>query len=216
MVLLIFCCTIVLLMASHSFRQNYATGVDNFYTNHGKGYRNPHAPALKRVFRTMLNRWSNKLCFTKTLDLACGSGEVTEFLQYWLEKNGKKVKVGCIDHASEELEKDTIYIEGSDPFTYEAYEERMKVPAARYSFEDIENGILSEKNFDIIIASYAMHLVDPSRLYATCQQLAFISKYLIIIAPTKKPDIQSSMGWMLEETFTEDKIHVRLYTSIYQ
>ena len=82
-------------LVSHSFRENYAGGVDKFYTSHGSEYRNPHAPVLKRVFRSLLARWSTQISFHRTLDLACGSGEVTESMKEWFNAQGIPVVAGC-------------------------------------------------------------------------------------------------------------------------
>jgi hypothetical protein len=43
-----------------------------------------------------------------------------------------------------------------------------------------------------------MHLIDETRLLATCNQLSFIADYLVIISPHKKPEINEAMGWTLK------------------
>ena len=200
-------------MASHSFRKNYEVGVETFYSSHGNQYKNPHSPTMKRVFRSMLNKWKNTVNFNKTLDLACGSGEATQFLKEQFERQGIHTIIG--DFTDVDCDPNCVYIEGSDPFTYEAYEKRMGISASRFSFEDIEGGFLEGRFYDTIISSYAMHLIDTSRLYSTCVQLAMVSKHLIIVSPIKRPEITSSMGWNIIDQFVEEKIHVRLYSSAY-
>lgn len=197
---------------SVSFRDNYAQGVETYYEHYGDNYKNPHDPRLQRVLKVMLDRWNALASFEKTLDLACGSGEVTVAIQNWFTPRGVTVNVGSFEDGT--TTPNEIFVEATDPFTFKAYENRIGVPAKRISFEDIESGCL-ETVYTMIISSYAMHLIEPSRLFTTCQQLAFAAHHMIVISPHKRPVIDSSMGWQLEQQFIEDRTHLWLYKSLY-
>lgn len=199
-------------MASHfystSFRENYGQfGVDNYYDNYGANYRNPHEAKLKRALLQMLAKWKGALALGKVMDLACGSGEVALVLKEWDAKQRQSSGGdGC------ELE-----LIGCDPYTYAAYEERLGCPALRHSFQDIADGVLyDEGEYDTIFCCYAMHLVEKDRLYALCQGLAQVAVYLVIVTPHKRPDIQESMGWALEDELVIDKVRMRRYRSVYK
>ena len=190
--------------ASHSFRKNYEKGVEQFYESHGDHYRNPHEPVLRKIFRNLLGRWSRQISFRRTLDLACGSGEASLFVKEFFEKQGFTVAVGTVPEELPEGQDLTIFIEGADPFTADAFEERLGVAASTYSFEDIEEGVLSDRGvrYDTIICSYALHLVEPTRMLGTCQQLAMSAAHLIVVTPHKKPDITVAMGWVATEEYS--------------
>ena len=203
------------MITSNSFRKNYEQGVDRFYEKNGNSYHNPHEPKLKRVFQLMLQKWGVEVVnFNRVLDLACGSGEVSAAIQTFFTARNRSVVLGPIN-VNDEIDPDKIYIEAADPFTHEAYEKRLGLVPQTYSFADVEGGILSDKQFDVTISSYAMHLIDQSRLFTTCQALALVSAKLIVISPHKRPEIAPSMGWTLEEEFTETKVHVKLYRSMF-
>lgn len=185
-------------MASISFRENYSMGVEEFYCSHGSQYRNPHEADLKRVLPKALERWKDSVNFSAVLDMACGSGEVSLILEEWCLKNS----IPCS-------------VEASDPFTFEAYEKRMARSCGRFSFEDIDRGVLQDRAFSLIVCCYAMHLVPSSRLFSVSQQMSFISPHLLIITPHKKPDISTAMGWELIDEILIDKIRMRLYRSLH-
>ncbi len=82
-------------------------------------------------------------------------------------------------------------------------------------FEDIADGSL-EGTFDVIVCSYAMHLLDTSLLFALLWQLRSNSNLLIIVTPHKRPVITREMGWaLLEELrFPDCRQRYRLYTAV--
>ena len=50
--------------------------------------------------------------------------------------------------------------------------------------------------YDIIICSFALHLLtDPSELFALLYELSTKARWLVIIAPHKKPEIKDGWGW---------------------
>ncbi|GAA5907131.1 hypothetical protein JCM5296_003465 [Sporobolomyces johnsonii] len=70
---------------SHSMRENYQLGVENYYKIVQESYRNPHFPGLKRVLAQLMDTYvaQEKPTSIKVLDLAAGSGEATEALLSW-------------------------------------------------------------------------------------------------------------------------------------
>jgi hypothetical protein len=82
-------------------------------------------------------------------------------------------------------------------------------------FEEIADGAL-EDQFDVIVCSYAMHLLDHSLLFALLWQLRANSQLLIIITPHKRPVITEAMGWsLLEELrFPDCRQRYRLYSAV--
>ncbi|GAA5973399.1 hypothetical protein JCM21900_004911 [Sporobolomyces salmonicolor] len=70
---------------SHSMRENYQLGVENYYKIVQESYRNPHFPGLKRVLAQLMDTYveNEKPTSIKVLDLAAGSGEATEALLSW-------------------------------------------------------------------------------------------------------------------------------------
>src|SRR2546430_40870 len=130
-------------------------GVEAFYRETGSMYRNPHEPELRRLLDVVVREW--KLDLSKVLDLAAGSGEVTMSLR--------------------ELGADEI--EGIDPYTHEAYEQRTGVRAGRENFEDVAAGALAGREYSLIVCSFAMHLVEESRLAGVAYQLSQIGSKLL-------------------------------------
>ena len=59
-------------------------------------------------------------------------------------------------------------------------------PCLNYTFEDIIEGKLSSR-FDAIICSFALHLVEKSRLPDLLYALSELSPILYVISPHKKP-----------------------------
>jgi len=111
-------------------------------------------------------------------------------------------------------------IEGCDPYTYEAFEACVKKPAFGWTFDDIANGTLQEfltekghDNIGLCVCSFALHLLDTSKLYSVCFQLASHCKFLLILSPHKKPEIKPNSGWELCFEIVEERIHSRLYRS---
>ncbi|NJL43071.1 MAG: class I SAM-dependent methyltransferase, partial [Pseudanabaena sp. SU_2_4] len=122
---------------------------------------NPHEEAIAKLMALSVNRW--QLNSDRVLDLACGSGEVTLALH------------GLGYHN----------ISGIDPFTYDAYRQRTGNEAETYSFEDIANGVLSDRYYSLIICSFALHLVPISWLPLVIYQLSLIAGSLVVITPNK-------------------------------
>ena len=95
-----------------SIREEYVElGTGGFYAEQGQTYRNPHEGAIRSTLARCHARWS--LDLSHVLDLACGSGEVTLALR---DLGAKK-------------------IDGVDPFTAKAYQDRTGNKALPHSFD---------------------------------------------------------------------------------
>ncbi len=164
-------------------------GVTGFYEQFGSSYRNPHETILQSLLKRVLLEW--KLDLSSVLDLACGSGEATLVLQ----ELGAKVS-------------------GIDPYTFEAFLERTALPAEPFSFDDIANGMLEGRRYSLIVCSFALHLVEVSRLPMLLFQLAQITNTLLILTPHKRPQIKPEWGWNLESEVLEDRVRARLYRTL--
>ncbi|MDE1462056.1 class I SAM-dependent methyltransferase [Spartinivicinus poritis] len=169
-----------------------AKGITGYYKNEGEFYRNPHEPLLESLLKQSLSKKSiSKGCM---LDLACGSGEITIIL----EKYG------------------FTHIEAIDPYTYKAYKSRTGRHAEKFSFEEIAQGGIAGKQYELVICSFAMHLVDESWLPKLCFHLSLIANHLIILTPLKRPKIQADWGWILDFELLENRVRARSYSSLYK
>ena len=141
----------------------------------------------KVLLQTHIPHW--QLDLSHVLDLACGSGEVTLTLQVMGAKQ----------------------VDGIDPYTYKAFEQRTGQPCERLTFEAIAQGEISTRQYSLVVCSFAMHLVAASWLPMLCMQLKQISPALLILTPHKRPDIKSAWGWTLREEVMQDRVRARLY-----
>jgi SAM-dependent methyltransferase len=171
----------------HKIRPQYdAHGVAGFYEKFGATYSNPHEPHLKLLLETLIP--ARNLDLSSVLDLACGSGEVSSVI---LRHGGS--------------------VTGIDPFTFEAYRNRTGLEAERFSFEDIANGVLEGRRFSLIVCSFALHLVEVSRLPMVAFQLAQVGGTLLVLTPHKRPNLKVEWGWKLEAELLEARVRARLY-----
>jgi len=169
-----------------SIRKEYEKyGVEKYYKNFGNNYVNPHFNKLNEGIIKIWKEWN--LPNKNILDLACGSGEISLIIS----------KLNC---------KNII---GCDPFTCDNYFNNTKNKTLRYSFDDITAGKLTTK-FKIIVCSYAMHLIETSKLPNLLFALSSISNLLLIVSPHKKPIIKNY--FTLKQTTIINRIHFNLYT----
>lgn len=172
-----------------SIRSQYEKhGALEFYRAFGSVYRNPHEPAIADAIGLATRRWP--LDLANVLDLACGSGEVTLALRV---SGGARVV-------------------GVDPYTGAAYYERTGQVAQPLTFEEIAAGALDEQQYTTIVCSYALHLVEESRLPLLMWQLAGLSPSLLVLSPHKRPEIHTH--WKLHGEFIHERVHTRLYRSV--
>jgi SAM-dependent methyltransferase len=174
---------------NHIRNQYESLGVDAFYKKEASTYRNPHEQAIKVALRASIVKWRPKLF--SVLDLACGSGEITANLP------------GLAN------------VVGTDPYTSDAYYKRIGKPALQYSFDDISNGCLQPYKFDLVVCSYAMHLLEPSKLHNLLTALAQITDNLLVISPNKRPYIDDmAHGFKLEGSLYIERVRVRYFSSL--
>jgi SAM-dependent methyltransferase len=174
--------------ADEKIRPQYERhGVEGYYAEFGASYSNPHEPHIRRLLERLIPEWH--LDLSSVLDLACGSGEVTTTV---LEHGGT--------------------VTGIDPFTFEAYRARTGLEAERWSFEEIADGALEGRRFGLIVCSFALHLVEVSRLPMVVFQLAQIAEALLILTPHKRPNLKPDWGWHLEAEILEARVRARLYS----
>ncbi|KAF8967080.1 hypothetical protein BDZ97DRAFT_564572 [Flammula alnicola] len=142
----------------------------------------------------------------------------------------------------------------ADPFTAAAYKDRTSYPSSDLSFEAIAEGSLPSVSVNIadgsvrditiadaneeteaqhliemIICSFALHLIEnPSSLFALLWQLSLKARWLIILAPHKRPEIKDGWGWCKWDTdawaecpianasgeYLHDRVHCRVYRSV--
>jgi len=171
-------------------RQAYETwGVEAFYQHYGSTYRNPHEAIVGQVLaRGLVGVPREGL---PVLDLACGSGEVTLALR----------ELGWQD------------IHGIDPYTQQAYLERTGQVAEGFRFEEIEQGVLWGREYGLIVCSFALHLLERSRLPTLAYQLSCIGDRLMVITPHKRPEIRPEWGWTQVDEFCLERVRSRLYFS---
>ena len=171
-----------------AIRQQYERlGAKTFYEQKGADYRNPHEAAIRELLCAVVPRW--QLDLTRVLDLACGSGEVTLALR----------------------ELGAERIEGVDPYTGAAYRERTGQTCEALSFEHVAEGKLAGRDYSLVVCSFALHLLAPSRLPALLFRLAEIAPRLLILTPHKRPEIKAAWGWMLEDEVVIERVRARLY-----
>ena len=161
-------------------------GPEEYYAEWGSEYRNPHEDSLRSAIAQAHQQWA--LDLTKVLDLACGSGEATLELQ----------ELGATE------------IEGADPYTGDAYFQRTGEHALPLTFEQIATGELAERTYTLIVCSYALHLLEPSRLPALLWRLAESAPQLLILSPHKRPVIPRDCGWRLDGEIYHQRVRVRL------
>lgn len=163
-------------------------GVEDFYKQKGSDYINPHLKYIEESIKTIVDGGTVDL--SKVLDLASGTGEVTNILN----------DLGYYD------------IDATDPYLFKEYEENTGYKCMKYSFLDIQQGKLKIKKYSAIICSYGLHLADKSILHDLFWELSMISDYLIIISPNKRPEV-SEDSWELVNEFKNVKSKIRIYTS---
>jgi hypothetical protein len=85
-------------------------------------------------------------------------------------------------------------------FTVRAYEERTSATCLPLSFQDVAEGKLplptqdSQRKYDLAICSFALHLVgDASEMFSLLDELSRRVKWLVVLAPHKKPEV----GYMI-------------------
>jgi len=176
-----------------SIRAEYEThGPAEYYRRHGASYRNPHEVQVRSTLHAAVGAWS--LDLEHVLDLACGSGEAT--LALW--------------------EAGAARVDGVDPYTATAYQERTGQAAETLSFEAVAAGALEGRRYSLIVCSYALHLLDESRLPQTAYQMGRVAPALLVLTPHKRPQLREAWGWRLMGEQVVERVRARYYNSLYE
>jgi hypothetical protein len=181
-----------------AIRNEYARhleGATGYYRDFGATYENPHEHAVV----DLIERWARQHLPLKRengpiLDMACGSGEVTRAL----------LALGVPRER----------ITACDPYTSGAFMARVDDQCEPWSFEDIGSGVFDglTERYSTVICSFGLHLCLPSWLPVVCLALARVSDQLVILTPHKRPTIESSWGWAIEQDVLEPASRVRMRT----
>jgi SAM-dependent methyltransferase len=173
----------------HGYEQH---GVAGYYQAYGAAYRNPHEQAVRQALGAAVARWQPSL--SDVLDLACGSGEATLALRDAGQAGAARVT-------------------GIDPYTAAAYRERTGQPAETFTFEAIAAGALAGRRYSLIVCSYALHLLEPSRLPGLAYTLSRLAPALLVLTPHKRPDLRVEWGWALVGELRVERVRARYYQS---
>jgi len=167
-------------------------GPAEYYQRHGASYRNPHEVQVRSALHAAVRAWAPDLAHV--LDLACGSGEAT--LALW-EAGARRV-------------------DGADPYTAEAYAARTGQAAETLSFEAVAAGALEGRRYSLIVCSYALHLLEESRLPQVTYQLSRVAPALLVLTPHKRPQLREAWGWRLRGEQVVERVRARYYNSLYE
>ena len=173
-----------------SIRDEYQKyGAENFYKNFGNSYVNPHENQIDDAIIFANDNWN--VDFTNTLDLCAGSGEITRIL----------------------LQLNYNNIDAVDPYTSDIYKKKTGRDCEKISFDDIYNGSLQNRYYSTIVCSFALHLVDESKLPILCYRLSTICDNLLILSPHKRPQIKPECGFDKIQEKIVDRVRMILYKS---
>jgi SAM-dependent methyltransferase len=210
-------------MPAEAIRKAYQRhGVEPYYRQFGAQYRNPHELAVRRAVQAAVAAWG--LDLTRVLDLACGSGEVTLALRDdtcptpaqstggWASRASAGL-ANDLDLAKQDRDRGATAVEGLDPYTGAAYQARTGQPAEALSFEAIAGGALDGRRYSLVVCSYALHLVPPSRLPRLAYQLSRIAGALLVLTPHKRPHLRPEWGWRLVGEMVVERVRARSYQS---
>ncbi len=172
---------------SLSVRNEYqSVGVDNYYIQNSETYENPHS---KFALDCLDALWRDE--FINVLDFACGDGLVSKHLA--------KTK--------------SCNVFGCDKFLYERYSRETGNTAFSYSFEDVANGLANFPEFDVIVFSYAIDIVEKSYLSNLLYMLSLFTKHLIVIRPNNH--IIDHFSWKPEKVVKSFKSRGIIYSRTY-
>ncbi|AQW89012.1 putative S-adenosyl-L-methionine-dependent methyltransferase [Erwinia phage pEa_SNUABM_50] len=169
--------------------EQYRTlGVQNFYScpSIQKTYQNPHGQFIIECLNNSFYQYFTENA--SVLDLGSGNGLISHALKT------------CGVHN----------IEGSDKYMYERYTEETGFKCYPYSFEDISDfNCTFEKEYDVIICSYAFDLVPESYRQKLLYALSTYTETLILIRPNSHELISDI--WKLEYKNRTGKSRVTMY-----
>lgn len=159
---------------------------DEYYQQEKENYYNPHFEVVKKLLLQLELEPSTQ----SVIDLCCGNGEVTSVLSEIYP---------------------FVTFTGVDPYLNEVYERKQKLDCLKLSFKDLATDFESFPQTDVIVCSFALHLCPTDLLPTILFNLASKSKYLVILTPNKKPEI--NQFWDLIETQKEERVTMKIYKS---
>jgi hypothetical protein len=210
-------------MESKSIRHKYEQlGIKEYYKNNGDLYSNPHFSIIEKsffkVFEIIYDKFNTKI---NILDFACGDGIISLLITSFIKN--KNIQ--------------NIEIDGSDPYLSSQYLKNNKnnifvSNCYIFGYEDIiKKELFSENNmkqyYDIIIISFAIHLLDKKYEKFFLNKISYHTKYLLIISPTKNKgefesilDInfvkiyETKFSDKIKDDTNEKKVFYKLYKSL--
>jgi hypothetical protein len=209
---------------SKSIREQYENlGVKEYYQNNGDKYSNPHFPIIEKSFDNIfgmiyyqLQKYYQKKTKIDILDFACGDGIITNLILRFIQNNNCQ----------------NIEIDGCDPYLSQQYLKNNQnnifvSNCYTFSYEDILKNDLFNNNmkhfYDIIIISFAIHLLDKKYEKFFLDKISYHTKYLLIISPTKNKGDFENLNFIkiheekfnekLSEKTSEKKVFYKLYMS---
>ena len=219
-------------------------GPSQFYAEHGEEYSNPHGAVLTSLLQQALSSWASsgllglESCSHgcgsggssrpwRVLDLACGGGEASLALEEWWSRCSTSTK-GCQPSGGPKRDESMrLEIEACDPYTAALYCRKTGRQAETWSFEELAAGVLvadGRPPFDLVLASFCLHLLSPEQLCQTLGALAKSSRLLLVATPHKRGlvTIEEHLGWRplaepltaidrTNEGATRHRVRVQLY-----
>lgn len=178
-----------------SLREIYdEVGVQEYYEKGASDYDNPH----KELVRKLLEDNVIDLNLNSVLDLACGDGLVTSIL---IELLGREAFYTCIM--------------GCDPYMDAEYHSKTNRNCIKMSFKDIAVQGLKDRvrkgRVGCIICSFGLHLCEKSMLPDLTWRLSEISDTLVVISPTKFPNLGAAKVEKSTSTPEGKRVHYREY-----
>lgn len=218
-------------------------GAQKFYARYGEAYTNPHQHVLEETLTQGLDAWAASGVLSafpwRILDLACGGGEASSIIDSWCKRHGDATsstsnrsthlttsgKRKVRDHNAQAC----VHIDACDPYTAPLYESKTGRRAEHWSFADVAAGVLEQQHrppYDIVVASFCLHLLEPASLRATLGALARSARLLLVATPHKHglAAIEQSSAWtpvvdaivgadMTSEGSARHRVRVRLFRS---
>jgi len=101
--------------------------------------------------------------------------------------------------------------------------------AEKNTLDAISSASEDDHKIEMVICSFALHLVESSsELFSLLWELSTKARWLVVIAPHKKPEIKTGWGWIkwnVDEwsegqpneskgEFLHDRVHCRVYKSV--
>ncbi|KAL0960819.1 hypothetical protein HGRIS_005838 [Hohenbuehelia grisea] len=142
------------------------------------------------------------------------NGALPEVLP-WLE-----LSASCVSDPSNLVESTE---RPAEPLTAAPLLDTPKMTPSNLGLEVDENPV----QLEMVICSFALHLIEsPSELFSVLWELSNKSRWLVILAPHKKPEVKDSWGWTRWDIdswqqshsvhsweMVNDRVHCRVYRS---